>query len=70
MKDIRIPLIGDELRKKLIEKGIDPLKVINIITKNDKYKNLLITKIICVDGSEYELIDDFIIYAARKNKRW
>lgn len=70
MKDIKIKLIGEELRKRLIEEGIDPLTVTNIITKNDKYKKLLVTKITCVNGSEYELIDDFIIYAARKNKQW
>jgi len=70
VKDTKIKIISDELKERLIEEGIDPLTVVNIITKNDKYKKTLIIKIICVDGSEYELLDDFIVYAARKNKQW
>ena len=41
-----------------------------ILIKNDKYKKTLVMKITCEDGSEYKLIDNFIVYAARKNKRW
>ena len=70
MKDIKGGLIGEELRKKLIEEGNDPSTVVNIITENDKYKKTLVMKITCEDGSEYKLIDNFIVYAARKNKRW
>lgn len=70
MKDIKGGSIGEELRKRLIDKGIDPSTVVNIITENDKYKRRVVIKITCVDGSKYELVDDFIVYAARKNKQW
>jgi len=70
MKDIKGGLIGEELRKRLIEKGIDPSTIVNIITENDKYKRRVVIKVICEDGGKYELVDDFVVYAARKNKRW
>lgn len=63
-------MISNELTKKMVNNGIDPLNVMSITTKNNKKKRLIITEIILIDGSKYELIDDFIYYAARKNKRW
>jgi len=70
MKDIKSGLIGEELRKRLIDKDVDLSTVVNIITENDKYKKRVVIKVICDDGSKYELVDDFVVYAARKNKRW
>ena len=68
MKKIYKIIISKELSEKLINNGIDPLKVSKVDTINDKYKRKIITKITLVDGNEYELIDDFIYYAARKSK--
>jgi hypothetical protein len=63
-------IIGEELKKRLLLEGIKPSDVINVETTNDKKKRTVTTKINFIDGSEYELVDDFIWYAARKNKKW
>ena len=63
-------VIGEELSERLINEGINPLNVVNITTRNNKNKRQIITKITLSDDSEYELIDNFIYYAARNNKRW
>ena len=64
----KLIVISKELSERLINEGIDPLKVSKIDTINDKYKRKIITKITLVDGNEHELIDDFVYYAARKSK--
>ena len=62
--------VGDELKKRLLIEGIEPSNVIDFKTVNDKRKRINITKITLIDGSTYELVEDFIWYAARKNKKW
>jgi len=62
--------VGDELKKRLAIEGIESSNIISFETSNDKKKRKIITKLLLIDGSTYELIDDFIWYAARKNKKW
>lgn len=62
--------IGEELKKRLLLEGIEPSDVVNVETVNDKNKRTVNTKIHLIDGTEYNLVDDFAWYAARKNKKW
>lgn len=63
-------MIGVELKKRLIEEGVEPSNVVSFTTHNDKKKQIITTNITLVDGTKHELHDDFIWYAARKNKTW
>ena len=63
-------VISEEFKKKLAKEGIDTDDVIEFITENDKNKKIIITKITLANGTKYELTDNFIWYAARKDKRW
>lgn len=66
----KIFTIGEELKKRLTKEGINPDNVTGFITENDKNKRTIITTITLINGAEYKLKDNFIWYAARKNKRW
>jgi len=63
-------IISEEFKKRLIAEGIDPLNVMNVTTVNDKYKKTVITTITLIDGAVHKLVDNYIWYAARKDKRW
>ena len=62
--------IGDEFKDVLINMGVDIHNVAKMRTRNDKKKKLIITEITLVDGTKHEIINDYVWYAARKNKRW
>jgi len=63
-------IISEEFREKLIESGIVPENVVKFTTENDKKTRKNITTITLIDGTVHKLIDDFIYYASRKNKKW
>jgi cobalamin biosynthesis protein CbiG len=63
-------MFSEEMTKRLIDEGIDPLTVKDISTINDKKKRKIITTITFNDDSKRKLVNDFIWYASRKNKRW
>ena len=63
-------MFSEEMTKRLIDEGIDPLLVKDISTINDKKKRKIFTTVTLNDDSQRILEDDFIWYAARKNKRW
>lgn len=70
-QEIKTPFtIGEEFKKRLLKEGIDPSDIVEFSTENNKSKRLCFTKITLKDGSKHELVDDFVYYAARKNKKW
>lgn len=62
--------ISEEFKKRLITEGINPLNVVTITTVNDKYQKKIITTVTLIDDTEHKLVDNYIWYASRKNKRW
>ena len=62
--------ISEEFKKRLITEGINPLNVVPITTVNDKYQKKIITTVTLIDDTEHKLVDNYIWYASRKNKRW
>lgn len=63
-------MISEEFKKRLIKEGIDPDNVVKFATENNKKARKIITTITLIDGTEHKLIDDFVQFAARKNKQW
>ena len=63
-------MIGIELKKRLLTEGIEPSNVVDFTTANDKKKRTITTTIKLMDGTIHKLMDDFVWYAARKNKKW
>jgi len=63
-------IVSEELKKILSEKGIEPLDIVNLTTVNDKNKRTVTTTITLIDGSVHKLVDNYVWYAARKNKQW
>ena len=63
-------MIGEEMKKRLIDEGLEPSTVKNITTVNDKKRRKIITTITFNDDTKHNLVDDFIWFAARDNKRW
>ena len=61
-------ILSDEFKEKLINEGINPLDVKSFSTFNNKISRLVITRIILVDGTEKNLVEPFVWYAAKKDK--
>ena len=62
--------ISNEFKNVLINMEVDIHNIVKITTRNDKKKKLIITEITLLDGTKHEIINDYVWYAARKNKRW
>lgn len=63
-------MISDEFKERLIKEGINPDNVVKFTTENNKKTRKIITTITLIDGTQHKIIDNFIWYASRKNKRW
>ena len=59
-----------KLKERLIKEGINPDNVVKFTTENNKKTRKIITTITLIDGTQHKIIDNFIWYASRKNKRW
>lgn len=62
--------ISDEFKERLIKEKINPEDIVKFTTENNKKTKKIITTITLIDGSEHKLVDNFVWYASRKNKRW
>ena len=62
--------MSDDFKSRLISENIDPNEFINFITYNDIKRRKIITKLFYKNGKTYNLIDDFVWYASRKNKKF
>jgi len=62
--------MSEDFKKRLISENIDPNNVDKFITYNDRKRRKIITKLFLKDGKTYNLVDNFIWYAARKDKKW
>lgn len=62
--------MSEDFKNRLITENIDPNEVDKFITYNDIKRRKIITKLFFKDGKTYNLIDDFVWYASRKNKKF
>lgn len=62
--------LTNKLKQQLSDSGFNPENVVDIISINNKQKRTITTKFKFNDGSEHEIVENFIYYAARKNKKW
>ena len=63
-------MISDEFKERLLKEGIEPDNVVKFTTENNKKTRKIITTVTLIDGTERKIIDGFVWYAVRKNKRW
>lgn len=61
---------SEDFKQKLKDHGIDHNDVLSISTINDKYKKLIITTVTLNDGTKRKLVEDYVWFSSRKNKRW
>ena len=63
-------MIGAELRKQLIESGVNPDDVLSFNSRYDKVSDCVKTYLKMKDGTTNIVSAETAWYAARKNKRW
>jgi len=61
-------ILSDEIKQKLMDEGINPLQVKSFSTFNNTVSRLIITRIVMVDGTEKNIVEPFVWYAAKKDK--
>lgn len=63
-------MIGETFKKRLIEEGIDPYKVLSFVSKYDRKTDTIITVVKLENNKEHTIINETAWYASRKNKKW
>lgn len=63
-------MISEDLKKKLIDRELEPNDVLDFTSRYSKRLNEIITKVIMKDGTKHRFSFKNPWYASRKNKEW